>query len=235
MNLTMINDYFNVPPIDYIYWTLHVELKFYFLIFLLVLLRQIRNHHVWLPLWLGLALLYKVSGHPFFFGWIINPFYSCYFISGIVFFLIRSRGVTWQRMCLLAVSYLFSVYLSVGQVDGFINEPTHIDRIVAPVLVTLLYLVFYMIATRKLTFTGPAFLAAAGAVTYPVYLLHTRIGKTIYDCYSPYMPKYVLLGVIIAFILLLAYAVHALIERRFTGRLKGVLARAFPVRFLMDR
>lgn len=87
-NLTMINDYLNVTNIDGVYWTLHVELKFYFLIFILILTNVIRKYYVFLSIWLFLSYTYYFTGQPFFMGWVISPYYSSFFISGISIYLL---------------------------------------------------------------------------------------------------------------------------------------------------
>jgi peptidoglycan/LPS O-acetylase OafA/YrhL len=42
-NLTMIHGYFGVRHVDGVYWSLLVELKFYFIIFLLIVFKQLRH------------------------------------------------------------------------------------------------------------------------------------------------------------------------------------------------
>jgi peptidoglycan/LPS O-acetylase OafA/YrhL len=227
MNLTMINDHLNIPSIDGIYWTLHVELKFYFLIFLLILMKQINKYHIWIPIWLGLAVIYETLGRPFIIGKIIIPYYSSYLLSGILFYIIYMSGLNWERLSMLAVSYILSVYTSIGQAGGFIYAATIVDKILAPLLVTVIYIVFFVIATRRVAIKRSAFLTIVGGMTYPLYLLHTRIGHTIYDCFSRYMNKYITLIIVLFIIIQLSYAVYALAEKN-AGKLKKSLMTAFP-------
>jgi peptidoglycan/LPS O-acetylase OafA/YrhL len=228
MNLTMINDYFNIPSMDGIYWTLHVELKFYFLVVVLILAKQIKNVHIWIPLWLATTTSYLMFEQPFFMGWFINPYYSPYFISGILFHLIYLHGVNWQRLTELSVSFLISVYYSVDQADGFIIGTTMGNKIVAPILVVCMYLLFLAIATRKLTIKGSDVLITAGGLTYSVYLLHARIGKTLYDILSANLGKYISLIMVTIFIIVLSFALYTFVEKRFSGQIKSFMSSILP-------
>lgn len=117
-NLTMLNDYFDVKDIDGVYWTLHVEIKFYFLIFLCLLFKQLKNIKFWLSIWLICCVSYAVFKQPFFMGWLISPFYSSYFIAGMSFFLIRQNGLSVSTASLAIVSFfisLFNISHQVGQ------------------------------------------------------------------------------------------------------------------------
>ncbi len=230
MNLTMINNYFNIQSIEGLYWTLHVELKFYFLIFLLMLTKQIKHYHIWIPIWLTITLSHLFFSQPFFMGWIISPHYSSYFIAGILFYLIYRDGVNWQRISALLVSMCISIYLSINQINGFIANPALYDRIVAPTVVIFIHLIFFMISTRIITVKGSRVLLMAGGLTYPVYLLHARIGKTLFDLTSPYMNKHLVLIGIMIFIISISYAIYTIVERKTSGKLARLLLSFLPIR-----
>lgn len=208
MNLTMINDYFDIPSIDAIYWTLHVELKFYFLIFVLMLLKQVKRYHIWIPIWLGATITYMIAQQPFFMGWFINPYYSPFFISGILFYLIYAEGFSWKKVILLVISLSASIYNSVDQIGGFIMNPTTTDKVIVSIILISLNILFLSIVTRKLTIKGSAMLVAAGGMTYPIYLLHARIGKILFNILSQDLNKYVVLMTITLFVISLSFAVY---------------------------
>src|SRR5262249_53213205 len=87
-NLTMVPGYLGFDNLDGVYWTLQTELKFYFLMFALIVTRLITRIRLWLTLWLLMVVSYRLFHQPFFLGWFITPFYSSYFIAGIAFYLI---------------------------------------------------------------------------------------------------------------------------------------------------
>ena len=57
VNLSMLQKWLGVPSIDGVYWTLAVELSFYFLIGLCALINQLKNIVVWSACLLGAAIL----------------------------------------------------------------------------------------------------------------------------------------------------------------------------------
>ena len=91
-NFTLLNEYLRFEDIDGVYWTLKAELKFYACVFLLLAFGIFQKYHIWLSLWLGLAIMHTVFGQPFFMGWFISPAYSSFFIAGVAFFLIQNYG-----------------------------------------------------------------------------------------------------------------------------------------------
>jgi peptidoglycan/LPS O-acetylase OafA/YrhL len=64
VNLTMIHEVFGVTSLDGVYWTLLIELKFYFLVWILVLLRQIRRVFHFLAGWLVLSVMLHLLHAP---------------------------------------------------------------------------------------------------------------------------------------------------------------------------
>jgi peptidoglycan/LPS O-acetylase OafA/YrhL len=231
VNLTMIQDYFDIQSIDGVYWTLSVELKFYFSIFLLILTKQIDKYHIWIPVWLATTIIYLIFSQPFFMGWFISPFYSSYFISGILFYLIYARGITWQKISVLIISMSISIYYTIFQVDGFIKVPTLIDRIIAPIIVISFYALFYLICSKKLIIKGSKILLICGGVTYPIYLLHARIGKTFYDLMSQGLNKYFVLITTILFILILSFVVRTIVSQVLNGHIRKLALSVVPNKF----
>jgi peptidoglycan/LPS O-acetylase OafA/YrhL len=57
INMTMLNNMFGVESIDGVYWSLFVEIKFYCLVLLALLMGQISNVKELLGIWLAAALI----------------------------------------------------------------------------------------------------------------------------------------------------------------------------------
>lgn len=79
LNGLLVNDYFGIPNIDGVYWTLQAELKFYACIFLLILVGKIHWYKWWLSAWLLMAIAHHFIAQPFFMGWFISTAYSFFF------------------------------------------------------------------------------------------------------------------------------------------------------------
>ncbi|HQI00255.1 MAG TPA: acyltransferase [Deltaproteobacteria bacterium] len=218
MNLTMLNDYFNVPDVDRVYWTLHAELKFYFCVFMLILTGQVKRYHVWIPLWLALTVCYLLFRQPFFLAWFVNPFYSSYFISGILFYLIYTGEADWRHCAYLLLSCSVSAFTSIGQVEEFIPVPSLQDRAAAPIVVMLIYALFYLISKRKISVGGSRILLLLSSLTYPLFLLHDKIGKALFDRLSPLADTYIALIAVVLLIIALSFCVSKCAEQWYAFR-----------------
>jgi peptidoglycan/LPS O-acetylase OafA/YrhL len=69
--------------------------------------------------------------------------------------------------------------------------------------------------------------------TYPVYLLHTRLGKTLFDLLFQDMSKYVALTIVISFVIVLSFLVYTYIDKRVSGYIKINLSKIFPKQLLL--
>jgi peptidoglycan/LPS O-acetylase OafA/YrhL len=227
-NLTMLNDYVHVPSIDSVYWTLHVELKFYACVFLLCLFGVFTRYRIWLTIWTAITASYLVFGQPFFLGWFISPFYSSYFIAGVAFFLWLRDGPGAYLATILAASLVLSSAYAFQQVSGFVEAPTLADRWSAVAIVWSFFAFFWLLVHGRLRIRGGPFVLALGGMTYPLYLIHARAGK---DLIAELSETYsVLLSVALVSITMLALslAVHMLVERRIATRVKVLLLEALP-------
>ena len=100
-NATMVPGMLGAARIDEIYWTLEMELRFYFLVFLLLVLRQERHLERWVMLWLTVCTLGAFVTLPRAINFLsLNP-YGPFFIVGCIVYLGYSRG--WQAPRLAAL------------------------------------------------------------------------------------------------------------------------------------
>lgn len=112
VNLTMLEEYSRVKPINDVYWSLSYELEFYFCIVLLLTSRLIKNIEAVGLAWLAAAFLavrlLPMFGHEL--PWRVETAfvlpYAALFFSGIVWYLIWSDRFTWARGALIAISYV---------------------------------------------------------------------------------------------------------------------------------
>ena len=177
LNSTMVSGYLGVDYIDGVYWTLQVELKFYVVIFLLLIVGQINNAEKWAYGWIALTAIASVShvvpGSP-----ILYPFGS-YFAAGMILFQIWTNGLTPVRGFALAASLVLSMNHATAQVDGFVYQLTG-ARWIPAAIIACAYFVLLGIATRRIKVGSPKLCTVLGASTYPLYLLHNRIGKEVF-------------------------------------------------------
>lgn len=213
LNATILNDYVGIPNIDGVYWTLQAELKFYGCIFLLLLTGLFVQYRYWIAVWLFVAIFYHFTHQPFFMGWLINPSYSFYFISGVCAFLIsKNNSDLFLTLCFF-VSMLFAIVVAGEQVKNFVPLPDKDFIFNVRVIVAIFCLFFYALANGFFNVqVPPKWWMYAGAISYPLYLLHNRAGKVLIEQHLGDLNIYVLVSLVGLLIALIALIVHLFVE-----------------------
>ena len=222
-NLTLFNTRMGIEDIDGVYWTLAVEVKFYFCVFALLTFNLLRYHRVWITIWLATTISFCLFKQPFFLGWFISPEYSANFIAGIVFCLARRDGYTRFHVAILVPALAVSSFYAYYAISTFARGVTELDRLIAVGIVWCLFSLFYLISARKFTMRSTAFVLGLGGMTYPLYLLHNRAGKDLYDALAGTIPSLALVFLVAIFMLLTSWFIHMYLERGIANRLKSYL------------
>lgn len=228
VNLTMLHEFVRVPSLDSVYWTLVVELKFYFLVFLVVAAGQIHRLQGFLGAWLAACLFLDVFEGYNVIRFFLFPGHSYFFIAGAVSLLVWLHGISASRVLLLAASYAGAMYFSIAVDSKAFAEffKVEFDPLIIGLVISLCFGCFLLIAFRRTAWFNQRWFLTVGAMTYPLYLLHQNIGYLIFNAAAPYVPRYVLLIATTALMLALAYAVHHWIERHGAPYLKRGMTRA---------
>ena len=225
VNMSMLNGFVGVPSIDGVYWSLFVEMKFYALVALVLLIGKIGRAEWFLIGWLGLSVLLEVFPLARLRYWLIID-YSAYFIAGAFCYLIWSQGVSILRLAVLLGCWCLACWQTVKGLQEF--EQHFHQSISAPVVVAIISLCFgvmLLVALRKTGLIGQRRWQLAGALTYPLYLLHQNIGFMLFNRLYPAINAHVLMWGMIALMLLMAYAVNRLVERPLAPLLKAAVTR----------
>jgi len=226
-NATMLNDYINIPNIDGVYWTLQAELKFYACMFLLIFFGVYERYKIWLTLWVAITVSFLLIGQPFFMGWFISPYYSSFFIGGISFYLLQSKGKSFYNICVLIVSVIISSIMAYQQTESYFTEPTELERLSAVIITCSFYLIFWGLITDRLALQGRKIYITLGALTYPLYLIHGYAGMVIIDYYRySYSDTFIVFLTIIV-MLLFSWVIHIAIEKRIASPMKYFLLSRF--------
>ncbi|NUR85286.1 MAG: acyltransferase [Nonomuraea sp.] len=217
-NLTMLQNPLGVKDVDPSYWTLGVELRFY-LLFAIVLAIGItyRRMVYFCALWLAAAAF--ASGLPWL-SWLISADNAPYFAGGTALYLIYRFGATPLLWALVTASWLLALYRVQSHMAATIHSDGGRDWVIAVVIVTAIYGVMAAVATGRLTAARLPVLTTAGALTYPLYLLHQSLGVAAIHAWGDDLPPGVLLGLLIPGLLGLAWLVHRYIERPVSAWLK---------------
>lgn len=225
LNATMFSGYLGTSYIDVVYWTLQIELKFYLLVFILLAVGKIGRAEACAFGWIALTALATAVPRIPGTGLILFP-YGSYFAAGMILFQVWTKGLTWLRGAALAVSLLLSMHQATVQMDDFVYHATA-GRWVPAAVIACVYILLLGVATHRVTLRWPAACTALGASTYPLYLLHNRIGHAILGALP--LTRWPALAITLAAIVLIAAVATALDRRlhRFTRRtLTGWSVRA---------
>ncbi|GGP08969.1 acyltransferase [Nonomuraea glycinis] len=215
VNLTMFQAVPNVANVDVVYWTLWTEMRFYFLIGLLTLVGMTRTRVMILMWgWLGLTALVQTGLLPGAADLVVQSEFSHYFIAGMALFLLYEYGLNWQVALIVPLCLGNAAYRAIGYADSVGKRyGVAYDSVVVVAVVVVIFLIMTLIALRVLQRLARPWLATAGALTYPLYLLHAHIGFILINRIGDSVNRYVLVTGLIAVMLLAAYAVYRWVER----------------------
>jgi peptidoglycan/LPS O-acetylase OafA/YrhL len=212
-NLTMIPGLLGASYVDGVYWTLFVELKFYFLVFIILATRTMAWVEVWLALWLVASVACAAGIAPKWVGSLAMYPYSSYFIAGCLFYLLRTKGISAFRVGGLLLTCALGSAYAIAQQSSFMSETSRGSAIVVAATVVVLFGLFAGICLSSGLLPASRWWYWLGSLTYPLYLLHNRISKelaaTTLGLWSPWQ----LLVVQLAVALGLASVVALVIER----------------------
>lgn len=230
INMTMLSEFFGVNSIDGAYWSLFVELRFYLLIFLLLLLRKIHYAQTALVLWLIASFLLAIKPiEPLRYLFITD--YAAFFIAGATCFLIWSESLSLTRVLLLLSAWALSEYEVLSALPRM-EEHYHaqFNRFTILGMISGFFLILFLVAQR---WTGklrhrPWLLL--GALTYPLYLIHQNIGYMLFDRFYPSINPHLLFWGMLALMLLLAYGIYALFEKQLALKMRNLLEQVLSLK-----
>ena len=209
-NLTMLQGGLGVRNVDAVYWTLWIELHFYVLVAVLAGIGiTYRSCLIFMAAWTFGGLFANEAEHELL-QVLLVPTWSPYFVAGMALYLIYRFGPTLLLWGFVAVSYLMALRWGAWRAETVFRGA---DEVVACVVITAVFGVMILVATgafRRVRWRG---LTTLGALTYPLYLLHSQLALPLLDALYPALDRWTSLAVVVAVSLLAAHAVHRLVER----------------------
>ncbi|MEU4363691.1 acyltransferase [Promicromonospora sp. NPDC023987] len=225
VNLTMVQDLFQVTGVQVVFWTLLVELKFYLLVFVVLAFGRLTRNRVlaFATLWPLAGWAAQELGAQWLTDWLV-PNYAPYFAVGMLLFLVYRDG--WDLVSgLLLVGGITLCVMRVLDAAGRASDLQGVP--VSPVIAVMLMLAS-VAAVWATTLPGPtvpprrvaAVLGTVGALTYPIYLVHTQFGYAVIDLLAHETTRTVALFAAGGISLALAAVIHYGVERPTATRLR---------------
>lgn len=222
-NLSIVSMFFDVVPIDGAYWSLGPEIEFYGTIGLIVAAGQISRAEFFFQLALAaLGLATILSWQTSNILLLID--YFPYFSAGAFYYLIWAKGPSFGRWLGVAVSWTLTLHQCISFVPYLSSHyRTDMSITATAAIVTSYFAIFAAIATRSTTRFGAMRWVSAGAITYPLYLLHENIGFMLFNALYPEVNRFILLACTTALMVSVAYCVHVIVERTLASRVRGAV------------
>ncbi|GAA2283459.1 acyltransferase [Actinomadura luteofluorescens] len=209
-NLTMLQGGLGLRNVDAVYWTLWVELHFYVLAAVLAGIGiTYRSCLVFMAAWM-LGGVFADEADSKILQVMLVPTWSCYFIAGMALYMIHRFGPTLLLWGYVAASYLIALRWGAWRAENVFRGA---DETVVSAVITGIFAVMILVATGRLSGLRRRGLTVLGALTYPLYLVHSQLALPLLDAVYPGLDRWAALAVAVGASLLAAYAVHRLVER----------------------
>tara|TARA_B100000768_G_scaffold171372_1_gene178622 strand:+ start:138 stop:1244 length:1107 start_codon:yes stop_codon:yes gene_type:complete len=219
-NLTMLNGFLFLPYVDGVYWTLLVEMKFYFLIMFFILIRDKFNFKVnqlivsYLVITL-FSVFIDIFSNKFFvlINYLFSFQYSSLFIAGMTFYLIKKNGLNLKYLIFLNISFGISVFYAIEKVNRLSDSHSHnFSEFTTFLYILSFYTIMFLISVNKLNIINKKWMLKYGMMTYPLYLLHQNIGYILINYLTKYFNKYLVLLFVTSLMFYAAFFISNKIE-----------------------
>ncbi len=175
-NLTMFQEYFGVPHISGVFWSLTVELSFYILVAGVIGLGLMPYRKYLLLVWSLLIFFYGFYSIPNPIPWPVVHLlvldYGHFFVYGIaVYELWKAR-----RSAIDKTDPFMLLLILISTASSLIRYPA-----IAGIILLGVHGVFYFAVMQKLQFLRNSPMVYLGTISYALYLVHEVIGIAMMD------------------------------------------------------
>ncbi|MEU4682416.1 acyltransferase family protein [Streptomyces xinghaiensis] len=229
VNMTMLQEPVGAERVLGVDWTLWVELRFYVLFALFVVVPGASRGRVlvFCAAWTLAAAMAEASGEPLP-SVVLMPEHSAFFIGGIGLFLLhrdRRDAVAWG---VVGISWLIGQKHAVDSLWHPADVPAFSYRssLVIILIITAGFVAVGLVALGHLRWANWRWLTIAGALTYPFYLVHEHLGwVTVHLLHRTWgVPSAVTFAGTLTGMLMLAWLLHRWVERPLTPWMRRMLA-----------
>jgi peptidoglycan/LPS O-acetylase OafA/YrhL len=225
MNLTMMQTGFGVADVDGVYWTLWTELCFYLIITVFMRIGITTNRVlVFCAAWPLLSTFADGSDNTLVVSFFM-PRHAALFAGGMVLHILYREGRSLVAGLVLALDVLVAGHATYAGWFHKVEVNTGRDLPDAGVWLVILAC-FGLVALATLSplrNVRSRWLTRLGLLTYPLYLVHQYWGLWIIRHLYPALPGRLVVAIAFGATVLLALAVHHLVERRFANPFRRAL------------
>ncbi|GAA1430768.1 acyltransferase [Microlunatus lacustris] len=228
VNLTMLQGALGVPGVQGAFWTLWVELKFYLLIGLFVVVGMTRQRVIaFALLWPLLAKIADATDSAVLVS-LLMPSHAPYFAAGMLMYVAHRHGHNLLVWLGIGVNYVLCVLQAVKYARDRSPEitGTEMSGVVVAALVTAMFAAVLLCSNGWLSRIEWRWLTAVGALTYPVYLVHGQLGFFVIDVLHAGRNSYLVLAAAMVASFAVAWLIHTGVEKPFARPLRVAINRS---------
>jgi peptidoglycan/LPS O-acetylase OafA/YrhL len=209
INLTMLQGFIYVAPVDGAYWSLTVELAFYLCMWALWRARLLHRIEAILCLWITLRLLWLAFPQlPSLGSKLLLVDHIAFFAIGIAAYRVRAGVRRWRDQ----VPVLLAGLIATAMLDG-----SEVALVYAACIA-----IFAALIAGGTRFLASPVLVWLGALSYPLYLIHQNVGYSVIAALEAIsLPPWAATLMAIAVALGLAQLVHDFVEKPAMRILRG--------------
>lgn len=203
--LTMFPTAFNGQWLDATHWFLLRELQFYLAVSLFLALGLSKKLPTVFPIWAIFICFWNLFNFPRYDIWYLNGYFAL-MTGGAIIYSIREWGFNKLQVFGLLASYICAVDSQSSKV-GFLLERrnTEYSALVITAIITVIYLLMLFTLVPLSSRFRSRWIVFAGAMTYPVFLIHGRIGAISIQKLANNDNKYLVIILIFLAICVVAY------------------------------
>ena len=203
--LTMFPTAFNGQWMDATHWFLIRELQFYLAISLFLALGLSKKLPIIFPIWSIVICFWNLFNIPQYGIWYLNGYFAL-MTGGAIIYSIREWGFNRLQIFGLLASYICAIDSQSSKV-GFllIRRNTEYSALVIALVITLIYILMLLTLAPLSSRFKSRWIVFAGAMTYPVFLIHGRIGAISIQKFANNDNKYFAILIIFSIICLIGY------------------------------
>jgi peptidoglycan/LPS O-acetylase OafA/YrhL len=219
-NLSMFQYYLNKPNLDGPYWTMTYEILFFGFMLAVFLSKGLKHMEK-----IAMGGIVFTAIRNFVFKYYLPDVFTflqkglpilshfAVFMCGILFYKIRTEGATWWRILIIIAGYC--VQLSSFENGGMSHVYITFNEYF--VILTLYFIIMFLLVYDKLNFIAIKPILFLGNISYPLFLIHQFIGRSVIIAvlvlYEHY-PFWLAVAVALAVSIGLAFCISKFVEKQ---------------------
>lgn len=219
INLTMFPTAFGEDWVDAAHWFLARELQLYVFVAIVLAIgigRHLPNIFCW---WAITIFIWNLFDLPQFGIWYFSGYFAL-ISGGAIIFSIREWGLTPLRFISLLAAYFCSVETRMAKSESLaVRRNTTYDKYVVALLVTVAFLLILATLSSRISSINLKWAGIAGAITYPLFLIHGRLGLLSIQNLANDSNKYLVYSLVLFAVIGMAYGLLKVEKRLLRTRL----------------